>query len=92
MNEKEILEGNKAVSDWIPIDFNKLPPELLIMDWKHPEYGIITGSMVIYHPTYRHGDNSTSYWIFPDPDTMEHSADIWIEEFTHYRRHNTNKQ
>lgn len=79
-------EKNRIIAEWIPVDMNNLPPELQIVEWKHPEYGIIKGSLVIYHPNFRDGNASTSYWVFPDPESMGHSADIWVEEFTHYRR------
>lgn len=70
-------------NSWISLEINNLPPENRIFEFLHPEYGIIKGSIVRYEgerPGYKE-----SFWVYPEPDPVS-QADIWIEEFTHYRR------
>lgn len=78
-----VKQQGEVESEWIAIDETKLPSELLICEWQHPEYGIIRGSLVIYGPDRSTGFKETK-WIFPDDEGR--SADIALSEFTHWRR------
>jgi hypothetical protein len=69
-------------TEWIPInpDESNLPNDLLICDWKHPEYGIIKGNLVRYGSRL---ESEQAWWIFPVGGS---EADIALSEFTHYRK------
>ena len=73
--------AKRETTEWMPIDLNNLPSELLICEWKHPEYGIITGNIITY--SGERPDYKESKWIFPEGGDQ---ADIWLNEFTHYRK------
>lgn len=65
--------------DWILIDMNNLPHPNVVRKWKHPEYGIIKGSLVWDGGKY---ESEKAWWVFPDGGQ---EADIWLNEFTHYK-------
>lgn len=66
---------------WTPIDMDNLPSVLRILEWNHPEYGIIRGNHVAYSPN-SDGQSKTTHWVYPE----DGSADTWIGEFTGYRK------
>lgn len=80
MSTKPTSIEETKVNDWIKIESNNLPSDLLICEWKHPKYGIIEGNMVWYGGRLL---SEQSWWIFP---TGGSEGDIALSEFTHYRK------
>lgn len=64
---------------WVKITDTAKLKDNVIAEWKHPEFGIIRGSIVMYEG--ERPDYKKSEWIYPS----DGSADIWLGEFTHYR-------
>jgi len=81
MKNKEYIGVKEEAPKWIEITESSLPSELLICEWKHPEYGIVEGNVVVYSPDRDNGFKE-SKWIYPS----DGSADIALDEFTHYRK------
>lgn len=67
-------------TDWIPITEDNIPGNWRIVEWKHPEYGVIEGFV------YKDNDllplSQQAYWVASHDGN---SADIWLGEFTHFR-------
>jgi hypothetical protein len=70
--------------EWVEIDFSNLPQENIIYEFKHPEYGTIVGSIFTDYGDRTNG-YKTSKWVYPEPVPVS-QADIWLNEFTHYRK------
>lgn len=66
---------------WLPITEATENLEA-IYEWKHPEYGIIKGSIIGGDRIPGTG-GKVSLWILPDDGR---SAEIWLGEFTGYRK------
>lgn len=67
-------------NEWLPINQKQLPSDRLICEWKHPEYGVITGSLIWDGGKL---ESEKSWWVFPVGGA---EADISLDEFTHYRK------
>ena len=66
----------KQKNDWMPIHHDaRLPSDHLIVEWKHPDYGTIKGSII--------GGEDKSLWVLPADGV---SPEIWLGEFTGYRK------
>lgn len=72
---KELERG-----EWLAIDKTTEPKQMLICEFEHPEYGIIEGYAVRYGGRL---ESEQSYWVCPSDGR---SADIWLYEFTQYRK------
>lgn len=79
MTKEEIK--TERFTEWMPIDENALPYHLLICQWRHPEYGIIEGSLIRSTPEIP--SSHQAWWIMPSDGF---SAEIWLGEFTAYRK------
>ena len=74
-------KGHVKVNDWIPLNQEELPQHFLILEFFHPELGTIEGYL-IETTTVFNDRRTVSVWVHPS----DHSADIWVGDFTHYRK------